>query len=467
MQIPILNGIYSDEAADFRTAYPRNLVPVPKSQGISAGYLRPGDGIVAYGGVGPGVDRGGINWNGRCYRVMGTKLVAIDPDGSLTTIGDVGGAYQVTMDYSFNYLGITSSERFFLYDETTLTEVTDTDLGNPLDHIWVDGYFMLTDGEYLIVTELADSFNILPTKYGSSEADPDPIKALLKVRNEPYALNRYTIEVFDNVGGSGFPFARIEGAQVQRGTVGTHTCCNFLETIAFVGSGRDEALSVYLISGGNSISISTREIDQILNDYSEGIVAEVLVESRVDKAHQFLYIHLPDKTLVYDAAASQVVKEPVWFTLDSGLGSATQYKCRNLVRCYGKWLVGDPSSTNLGYLTDEVSTHWGQVVDWEFNTAIIYNESQGAIFHELELVSLTGRVNLGADPTIYTRYSLDGESWSMPKSIKVGKVGNRKKRLVWLSQGSMRSWRIQQFHGNSNTHISMSRLEARVEPLAV
>ena len=41
MQIPILDGIYTDNNSDFRTAYPVNLIPVPKGQGISAGYLRP------------------------------------------------------------------------------------------------------------------------------------------------------------------------------------------------------------------------------------------------------------------------------------------------------------------------------------------------------------------------------------------------------------------------------------------
>ena len=76
MQIPVLSGIYSDSAADFRTSYPVNLVPVPKDQGISAGYLRQADGIVE-SGTGPGAVRGGINWNGVCYRVMGTKLVSV------------------------------------------------------------------------------------------------------------------------------------------------------------------------------------------------------------------------------------------------------------------------------------------------------------------------------------------------------------------------------------------------------
>ena len=49
MQISILNGIYTDNGPDFRTSYPVNMVPVPKNSGISTGYLRPGDGLVANG----------------------------------------------------------------------------------------------------------------------------------------------------------------------------------------------------------------------------------------------------------------------------------------------------------------------------------------------------------------------------------------------------------------------------------
>jgi hypothetical protein len=80
MQIPIVSGIYTNDAADFRTAYPKNLIPVVKQQGITNGYLRPADGIVSLG-TGPGLDRGGINWNGVLYRVMGTKLVNIECNG--------------------------------------------------------------------------------------------------------------------------------------------------------------------------------------------------------------------------------------------------------------------------------------------------------------------------------------------------------------------------------------------------
>ncbi|CAB4141551.1 Bacteriophage P22, Gp10, DNA-stabilising [uncultured Caudovirales phage] len=469
MQIPILNGIYTDNGPDLRTSYPVNMVPVPKQSGISNGFLRPGDGIVA-NGSGPGVDRGGINWNGVCYRVMGTKLVTVASNGAVTVLGDVGGPVNtlVTFDYSFDLLAIASGTRLYYWNPATntLTQNTDPDLGIVLDVVWVDGYFMTTDGEFLIVTELTNPLQVNPLKYGSSEVDPDPVVALLKLRNEIYALNRNTIEVFDNIGGTLFPFNRIDGAQIQKGVVGTFACCVYMEQIAFLGSGRNEAPSIYMGAAATAQKISTQEIDELLLNYTEAQLATVKMEARNDKAHQHLYVHLPDRTLVYDGAASQVLGEAVWFTLTTTVVGFSQYRARNLVWAYDKWLVGDPQSSNIGYLVDTIGTHWGQKVRWEFGTLIVYNEGNGALFHELELVSLTGRVALGIDPQISTSYSLDGLSWSQDRFIRAGTIGNTKKRLAWFQQGNMRNWRIQRFRGDSDSHIAFARLEAQIEGLA-
>ncbi len=83
MQIPIINGIYTDSKADYRSSYPINMRPVISDTGIGGGYLRPVDGIVSKG-TGPGLSRGAINWNGVHYRVMGSKLCSIDADFTLT-----------------------------------------------------------------------------------------------------------------------------------------------------------------------------------------------------------------------------------------------------------------------------------------------------------------------------------------------------------------------------------------------
>lgn len=465
MQIPILNGVFTDGVADFRTSYPVNMVPVPKDSGISKGYLRPADGIIA-NGEGPGTSRGGINWRGICYRVMGTKLVAVSGAGVVSVLGDVGGTEQVVFDYSFDRLGIASNGNLFYWDGSTLTQVTDPDLGNVIDFCWVDGYFMTTDGTHLVVTELNNPLAVNPLKYGSSEADPDPINAVLKLRNEVYALNRNTIEVFDNVGGDLFPFTRIEGAQIQKGSLGTFCSCVFADTIAFLGSGRNEAPAIYLAANATATKVSSREIDTILAQYTESQLSEVVFEARNDKSHMHLLIRLPDQTLVYDAAASQEVGEHVWFHLTTSTSGFDVYRAVDFVWCYDKWLIGDPSGSNVGYLTDTVSSHYGDVVRWEFGTMIVYNEGRGAIINELELVCLTGRTAFGLDPQISTSYSVDGVTWSQNKYIKAGKIGDRAKRIVWLQQGAMRNWRIQRFQGDSQSFISVARLEAKVEPLA-
>jgi hypothetical protein len=466
MQIPILNGIYTDNGPDIRTSYPVNLVPVPKKSGISNGFLRPGDGLVA-NGTGPGIDRGGINWNGVCYRVMGTKLVTVASNGAVTVLGDVGGPVNtlVTFDYSFDRLAIASGGRLY-YWNGVLTQVTDPDLGVVLDFCWVDGYFMTTDGTNLVVTELTDPTQVNPLKYGSSEVDPDPVVALLKLRNEVYALNRNTIEVFDNVGGDFFPFQRIDGAQIQKGVIGTFGCCIYLETVAFLGSGRNEQPGIYLGANATAQKISTQEIDMLLMNYNEAQLATVKLEARNDKNHQHLYVHLPDRTIVYDAAASEALGEQVWFTLTTSQVGFSQYRARNLVWAYDKWLVGDPQSSTIGYMVQDIGSHWGQIVRWEFGTLIAYNEGNGAIFNELELVALTGRVALGVDPIISTSYSVDGLAWSQDRPIRVGTTGSTKKRLAWFQQGHMLNWRIQRFRGDTQAHLSFARLEAQIEALA-
>lgn len=467
MQIPILSGIYTSGIGDFRVEYPRNMVPVIQKEGISDGYFRPGDGIVALG-AGPGIDRGAISWNGLLYRVMGTNLVSISSNNVVTVIGNVGGSGLVTFDYSFDYLAVASSGSFFLYKPATgLQQVTDPDLGTVLDFVWVDGYFMTTDGTYLVITELNDPFSVNPLKYGSSEADPDPIVALIKNKNEVYALNRNTIEVFVNVGGSLFPFQRVSGAQVQRGVVGTNACCLFMDTIAFLGGGRNESVGVWVISAGIAEKVSSREVDQILAEYTEAELSLVHLESRVDKDFRQLYIHLPDQTLVFDGASTAKAGTPVWYTLSTSLVGKAQYRAQNFIWIYNRWIVGDTKSVNFGYLTDTLSSHWGEMTGWNFETMIIYNESRGLIFHELELVALTGNAIFGADPSIWTSYTEDGRTWSQERVCKAGVTGQRGKRLSWLQQGRMRQWRAQRFRGTSDAQLAVARLEVRLEALAV
>lgn len=460
--VPIVSGIKAD-GADFRTSFPVNLVPVPKATGISEGYLRPAEGIISIVDAGA-ANRGGYRWRDVHYRVVGNNLVSVSETGVLTTIGAIAGLDWVVFDESFNYMAINGGGNLYLYDGTTLTQVTDVDLGVCLDVVWINGYFISTDGAFLVSSDINDPFSFNILRYASSEISPDPVVALQKLRNEIYAVNRYTIEIFGAVvnPGEGFPFARIEGAQIMKGAVGSRACCEFMQALAFVGSGDDEPSSVWIGQSGQAVKISTRDIDDILSGYSDAVLATVVLESRIDRAHEFLYVHLPDKTLVYDGSGSTAAQQPIWFILNSGNG----YRARGMVWCYGQWNVGDPFGTMLGKFSDGIGSHYGDHVTWEFTTPIAYNDGMGVQVHELELVALTGSVAIGDDPLISTCYSLDGELWSQPRYIRAGRQGERAKRLVWDRQGTFRNWRVQRFTGDSRAHLAFARLEARFEALA-
>jgi hypothetical protein len=465
MQIGILSGVYSQRGPDFEHSYPLNLVPNAEETGISTGYLRSAPGIDTFA-AGKGKDGGGIVWNGVLYRISGTKLIKVSDAGIVTQIGTVGGTGQGSMTFSFDRLAVARNRNLFLYDTTNgFVQVTDTDLGEVIDLVWQDGYFITTDGTSIVITELNDPTAVDPLKYGSSEADPDPILGLGTRRGELIAFNRSTTEFFFNAGTTGFPFERNRGAQIDKGAVGTHAKCRFLETYAMVGSGRNEQPQVYLLGEGQATTISTREIDRLLAALSDEDLADIVLEAREGAGAKDLYLHLPDQTLVYSQLASQALEVPAWYRLASGTDGLSPYRARNFTLAYGAWHCGDLISSDLGVLTDLHDNQFGDQAAWQFDAQLVYSQGRGAVCHNLELVGFYGRADPGVEPRIFMRWTDDGVEYSQERAARSGFTGQRGLRVAWRRNGFLRQWRSFRFRGISGTPVSFSRLEAELEPL--
>jgi hypothetical protein len=246
------------------------------------------------------------------------------------------------------------------------------------------------------------------------------------------------------------------------------------DVIAFMGSGRKESISIYVAASGVTTKIAPREVDYILSNYTEAELSTALLETRFDET-ELLYVHLPDVTLVYDKDVSNMIGVPVWYFLSNVLDEESvstrrfeglkKYNARNMVKCYNKWIVGDPDSTNIGYLSKSIQSMYGDPIRWAFNTIMLYNEGKPAIIRELELVGTTGRQADDTNPAVYTRYSYDGLTYSQKRRITLGNRANRSKRMVWINQGTLENFRIQEFTGMSDAMASFMRLEMKVEGL--
>lgn len=457
--IPILNGVYTSVTGDFVASYPINREPIIQDSGmIAKGFLRPYPGVTQMG-TGPGADRGSINWDGTCYRVMGSKLVSVSSDGTVTELGDIAGTDICALDYSFDRLGINGGGNLYYLAGGTVSQVTDPDLGDPIDMLWMNSHFMMTDGEFIVVTELSDPTSINPLKYGSSEESPDPVTGLMKVRGELYACNRLTIEVFEYIGGNGFPLQRNASALIEKGCVGPKAKAYIGETFAFVGGGKNEAVGVYLAGPGQAAKLSTQEIDELLALLSEDELYAINCEARIDKDEQRLLVHLPTTTCVFYVNASTAAGEKVWTYLNSGVQFENPYGPRNAVWCYSKWIVADAEG-RIGYLDYSLSTQFGEIAGYRFDTKLLYNGGAYAILGSVELVG-----NVGRGGKIFFSSTVDGRTWSQEQAISGGAIGQRAQRLQWRPGRRFQQWMGLRFRGADAGTDSFARLEADIEML--
>jgi hypothetical protein len=455
--IPLLSGVAGSETGEFKQTYPLNLEPVIIDSKISKGQLKAAQGVVQLG-TGPGPDRGGILWNGLMYRVMGSKLCSIAADGVEAQIGDVGAGARCAFDYSFDRLAVASAGGLWYYTtEGGLVQVTDEDLGTVTDMIWIDGYFMTTDGTYVVVTELSDPMQVKPLKYGSAEEDPDPITGLIKYRDEAYVIGRFTIQPFQNVGGNGFPFATDLRETIPFGCVGSAAKCLFSDGFAFIGSGRNQGLNVYMAGfQASAQAIGSRELCDALDALSDPTVVEI--EQRADRAENRLFVHLPKETWVFLLNASTQAGEPIWYRLQT---DASGYRCRNEIPAYGKKIVGDTQSGIFGYLTNETVLQYGITPSWQFDCGLLYNQGVGAILHSIELVGLPGR---GANGAVFMSMTSDGEIWSVERSVKLI-AANRNRRIAWRPHSRIGNYLGLRFRGTGTSLPGIASCEAKLAPL--
>lgn len=466
MEVSILQGAFFDTNGNIRPSLPINMFPVLTDSGFSKGYLRTAPGLTLVA-TGPGQDRGSIVWQGVQYRVMGSQLCSVS-GSTVTQLGSVGNdGKPVRLDYGFDRLAIYSANGLYYWSGTALTQVTDPNLGVPIDMCWIDGYYMLTDGANLYVTELNSPTTILPNASEQPPEDPSPVVAVMRVRDEIYAVTTNSIQNFQNIGGLNFPFQVNPSGMIAKGAVGTHAICYFNDTLAFVGNGRNEAPSVYLAGFGEVTQISTPEVDRLLKALTTAQLAAIECEGITDGDERRLYVHLPTVTLVYHMMVSQAAGKPIWTKLAGGGVSMNQaYPARHFAAVGGAF-YGGSTTGQVGQLDGTVQTQFGQATTCQFDTAFLYNEGLGAILKSVELVGTAGLAPAGlGSPNAYLSWTRDGQTWSQQQTVSMGSSGQYSKRMQWRPKTRMWNFLGLRFQLQAAANIGFGTLQVIMEPLS-
>jgi hypothetical protein len=456
-----IKGDKIDVTTDYRDNIPVNMYAIMKPILGADGYMLCWPGLTQVA-TGQGVDRAGI-YNerfGEQYRVSGGKFIVVNADGSVDVKGDISGADQATMKYfySFNTQGVIADGRMWLYDPTTgLNEVTDPDLGDPIDGVWVDGYYFLTDGENIYHTDIDDETSISPLKFATAEFMPDKSLGLAKTQdNKVIVFGRYTMEYFVNDASAGFSFQRVETRAQKIGIVATHAKCEAKGNWFITGGRKEESLGIYQVGLGSSKEISSREVDKILKTYTEPELVDMRMESRTEEHVTFITVHLPNETLVYNVDIGEKYGyELAWSIIKSDVNGDTPYRGINGVfdARTAFWNYGDKQDTKIGKLDNTVFTQYGNMVEWLLYTPFLKLEGQS--MDEIEIETLPGNAP-DNDATVFFSMTEDGITYGKEHTTDYGSDKDYNKRFFKRRLGYVRDWVGFKFRGATKSRMAFA-----------
>ena len=439
----LLRGDRVDGNTDYRDALPVNMYAVKKPILGADGYMICYPGLTQHA-TGKGVDRGGF-FNDRFdkqYRVSGTKLIEINSAGAVTELGTVPGTSQAAMDYSFNTQCVVADGKMFLYDSTNgFVEVTDPDLGSPLDVVWTNGRYFLTDGEYIYHTDLNDEAAIDPLKFATAEFMPDDSVGVAKTSdNKVVVFGRYTIEYFVDAANDNFAYTRVESRAQKIGIVATHAKCEHAGNFYIVGGRREESLGVYLVGVGQSVKVSSREVDKVLAGYNESELADIRVECRTEDDTTFILIHLPNECLCFNASiAESTGVDLAWFYLRTGYEGEVKHRAINGVfdSNIGKWVYGDKVDTCIGVLDNTVFTQYGEQQEWYLYTPLVNLETMSV--DEISIETIPGHTTT-EDAKVAVSITNDGYIFGNEEWVMYGDPLDYNKRFSLYRLGYVDDW---------------------------
>ena len=457
--ITLIKGDKVGVETDYRDALPVNMYAVKRDILGAKGYMIEYPGLTSLA-TGPGIDRG-ANYNERFtnqYRVSGTKFVSVSTAGVVSELGTIPGTSQARLInfYSFNTQGVIADGRFFLYDTTLgFREVTDADLGSPIDGVWVDGYYFMTDGEYLFHTDIDDESSIDPLKFATAEFMPDPSLGVEKTQdNKVLVFGRYTLEYFINDATENFAFSRVQTRAQKIGIVATHAKCESKGNFYITGGRREEAVAVHLIGVGSSKKVSTREIDKILKEYTEPELSDMRMESRVEDNTSFILVHLPNETLCFnETIAEDFGIDVAWTILKSDVKGNVTYRGINgvLDARSSKWVYGDKQDTHIGVLDNLVCTHYENLAEWILYTPLVNIESYS--IDEIEIETIPGHT-VSDDATVAVSITYDGVTYGTEYWQLYGEPHNYNTRFFLRRLGIVNGWCGFKFRGASTSRMA-------------
>ena len=351
MKLPLPVGTYRLSSAP---ASARRLVNCyaeyaqPDGKGPVILYRAPG--IKSFADVGTGPIRGAAKFQGQRYCVSGTALYRISAGGLGTLIGTIPGSGRVRMASNVSALVIVAEPDAYVWDGSTLAQITDTDFtargAGSVD--FLDNYLLFREpgsGRFFC-SDLSSATSYDSLNFATAEAAPDNLVGLIVDHREIILGGEDSIEIWCNAGSSGFPFARTGNGYIEQGVAAGDSMAKADQSVLWLAND----LTVRRLDGATAARISNHSIEQIIRSLPH--VDDAFAQVYTLNGHICYVLTFPsaDRTLVFDLTTRE------WYERDSY--QMGRWRANAILTVGSQLLVGDCESGKVGLLNPDTYAEW-------------------------------------------------------------------------------------------------------------
>ena len=393
----------------------------------------------------PGVVRRMLGTQSLFYCVAGNGLYSVTTSLVQTLLGSLNtntGAVGIANNPS--QIIVVDGTAGYIYTPATSTFSQITSSGFPngaKSVVFVSGYFVCEQPgtQYFWVSNLFNGNIWDSLAFASASQYSDNILAVDALIGNLILFSERHTEFWQNVGSQPEPFQPIISATSEFGIAAVYSRAHVNQTVCFLAMNPQGAAQVVQITGYNLAVISTPDLDYIMSKIT---VSDAVAISYVINGHPMYQLTFPtaDRSFLYDTASG------LWSETQSG--TTQNYSKRHLAQfsayTNGITVVSEVNSGKIHRFDSGVYTDNGQTIVRELVTRHGSYDFNRFSIDEMYLDMETGvglNTGQGVTPYITVECSKDnGRTYSTPRNLQVGPLGNYKQRVVARRFGSSRDF---------------------------
>ena len=327
----------------------------------------------------------------------------------------VGGT--VVFDAQYFLISGTSIVAGYVYDGTTLTEITDGDF--PTGDL----------GETVYYSDLGDGSVWAALDFFAAESNPDSLRGIIVSHGNLLLFGTRQLEYWTPTGDADLPFQKSQGSEQERGCLAEKSITGLDNTIFFLGDDR----VVYKVLDFRPVRVSDHGTETALERATLTELQGARAFAYTQEGHYFYCLTVGDTTYVYDATISAQMGTSIWHRRSSNDGP---WRVQWYAEAYG-YRYGLDEDGTVWKISTDVYTEDDEAVEWEFTIGPFANDDQNVTCTRLTLLCETGSTtDLDADPQVELDVSKNlGRTWYTKGARSLGATGDYTKTVSWRRNG--------------------------------